>query len=220
MPPALTVPRLAAPQRGRPPIAGLRQNVLRVAERIFTAHDYHEVLMDDVARASGVGKGTLYRYFPSKRDLYLAVMFEGIEQLHAELEAVIGRPTTPVRKLEQVVHCTLAHFWDRRFFFALIHRNEHKPDDPNNQEWLRRRGQLSRIIQRAVEEAIAAGHVRRIEPRIATEMLLGMLRGANRYRSAHDTLDAMVAAVTELFLCGAGTPAGRRLLPNGHAEKR
>ena len=76
--------------------------------------------MEDVARASGVGKGTLYRYFPSKRALYLAVMFEGIEQLHTELETVLARPATPLRKLEQVVRCILTHFWDRRFFFALI----------------------------------------------------------------------------------------------------
>ncbi len=220
MPTTAAVPPSPPAHRGRPPIAGLRENVLRAAEKIFTDHDYHEVLMEDVARGSGVGKGTLYRYFPSKRDLYLAVMFEGIEQLHAELEAAVEQPATPVRKIELVVRCILAHFWDRRFFFALIHRNEHKPDDPDNQEWVRRRAQLSRIIQRAVQEAIAAGYVRRIDPRIATEMLLGMLRGANRYRSTHDSLDAMVAAVTEVFLCGAGTPAGRRLVPNGHAEKR
>jgi AcrR family transcriptional regulator len=216
---ARTQPPPHAP-RGRPPIAGLRANVLRVAERIFTDHDYHEVLMEDVARASGVGKGTLYRYFPSKRELYLAVMFEGIEQLHAELEAAIDKPATPVRKIEHVVRCILTHFWDRRFFFALIHRNEHKPDDPDNQEWLRRRAQLSRIIQRAVEQAMAAGHVRQIDPRIATEMLLGMLRGANRYRSSDDTLDAMVAAVVDVFLCGAGTAAGRRRVDNGHVERR
>jgi len=220
MPTAVSASPLSPTHRGRPPIAGLRDNVLAVAERIFTDYDYHEVLMEDVARASGVGKGTLYRYFPSKRDLYLAVIFTGIEQLHTELEAVIDTPAAPVRKIEEVVRCILARFWDRRFLFALIHRNEHKPEDPGNQEWLRRRAQLSRTIQRAMQEAIGAGHVRRIDPRIATEMLLGMLRGANRYRSTHDTLDAMVAAVTEIFVCGAGTPAGRRLFPNGHAEKR
>src|SRR2546427_38327 len=61
--------------RGRPPIAGLRESILRAAESVFTLHDYHEVQMDQVARACGVGKGTLYRHFPSKRALFLAVMF-------------------------------------------------------------------------------------------------------------------------------------------------
>ena len=176
--------------------------------------------MDDVARATGVAKGTLYRYFPGKRALYVAVMFEGITHLQHELRAALETKATPVRKIEGIVRCILSHFWERRFFFALIHRNEHRPDDPDNREWLKRRSELSRIIQHAIEEAIAAGHMRRINPRIATEMLLGMLRGANRYRSTHDRLDDMVAAVTEVFLCGAGTPAGRRLVVDGHPENR
>ncbi|MBI3785187.1 MAG: helix-turn-helix transcriptional regulator, partial [Deltaproteobacteria bacterium] len=52
--------------------------ILRTAETIFTQRDYHEVLMDDVARAADVSNGTLYRYFPSKSELYLAVTFEGL----------------------------------------------------------------------------------------------------------------------------------------------
>src|SRR5437667_9898761 len=116
MPPATAVPSPAAAPRGRPPTAGLRENVLRVAEKIFAEHDYHEVLMDDVARASGVGKGTLYRYFPGKHDLYLAVVFEGMSQLHAGLEAVLEKPATPVRKIEEMVRCILAHVWERRYF--------------------------------------------------------------------------------------------------------
>src|ERR1700687_1333126 len=202
---------LSTPHRGRPPTAGLRETILCAAERIFARHDYHEVLMDDVAHACGVGKGTLYRYLPGKRELYLAVMFEGIERLRAELQAAVEMPGVPVRKIERVVHCILAHFWDRQFFFALIHRNEYRPDDPDTREWLRRRGDLSRIIQRALEESIASGHTRNINPRIATEMLLGMLRGANRYRNSDDRLEDLVAAVVRVFLCGVGTSSGQRL---------
>jgi AcrR family transcriptional regulator len=202
---------LSSPRRGRPPTAGLRESILRAAERVFTRHDYHEVLMDDVAQACGVGKGTLYRYFPSKRFLYLAVMFEGIERLRDDLQVAVGAATTPARKIERLVRCILEHFWGRRFFFALIHRNEYKPADPDFREWLRRRTEIARLVQRTVRRAQAAGHVRRIEPRIAAEMLLGMLRGVNRYRTRNDDLDDLVAAVVEVFLCGVATPAGRRV---------
>ena len=207
-------------RRGRPPIAGLRQNILGAAAGIFSRHDYHEVLMEDVAQACGVGKGTLYRYFPSKRALYVAVMFEGMERLHHELQVALATTDPPVRKIERVVRCILAHFWDRRFFFSLIQRNEHKPNDPDNREWLHRRAQLSRIIQHAIEEGTASGHVRPLDTRIATEMLLGMLRGANRYRSSHDTLDAMVGAVVDVFVCGVGTEEGQRLAGNGRLRRR
>ena len=67
---------------------------------------------------------------------------------------------------------------------------------------------------------MTAGQVRHVDPRIATEMLLGMLRGANRYRSAHDTLDDMVTAVADVFLRGVGTDTGQRLASNGRTRRR
>src|SRR2546425_3150964 len=120
-------PEAQPPRRGRPPTPGLREGILRAAETIFTRRDYHEVQMDDVAEACGVGKGTLYRYFPGKHALYFAVMFEGIERLRAELAAAVGTSEPAARKIRGIVQRTLAHFWDRRFFFFPLHPNEHKP---------------------------------------------------------------------------------------------
>lgn len=203
------------PRRGRPPIAGVRQEILHAAEVIFTRRDFHEVLMEDVALECGVGKGTLYRYFPSKRELYLAVMFEGIEELRNDLRRALGRPGAPVEKIECIVHCILSHFWDRRFFFALIHRNEHKPEDPEGREWLRRRAEIVAVVQHTLEEAIAAGHMRRMDPHIAAEMLLGMVRGVNRYRHRQDALADVVASIVEVFWQGAAAGAARTLGQNG-----
>ena len=65
---------------------------------------------------------------------------------------------------------------------------------------------------------MVAGQVRRIDARIATEMLLGMLRGANRYRRKHDTLEDLVAAVTGVFLYGVGTETERRLATSSRPD--
>src|SRR5919201_2390241 len=89
-------------RRGRPPTPGLRQRILRAAEGIFARRDYHEVQMDDVVEASGVGKGTLYRYFPSKQDLFLAVMFDGIQRLRLELEGAARAEESPARRIRGI----------------------------------------------------------------------------------------------------------------------
>ena len=47
--------------------------MLDAAARLFGAHRFHEVRMEDVAAAAEVGKGTLYRYFRDKEELYLAL---------------------------------------------------------------------------------------------------------------------------------------------------
>src|SRR5215471_18601167 len=156
----------AGARRGRPPTPGLRETILRAAAAVFARRDYHEVQMDDVVQASGAGKGTVYRYFPSKQQLYLAVMFEGIEQLRAELEEAVAIEEPPALKIRRIVHRTLAYFWDRQFFFALIHRGEHKADG-DSREWFRQRARLSRLVQDTLRTATAAGQLRRVDARIA-----------------------------------------------------
>ncbi len=61
-----------------------RQQLLTVARRVFARRGYHVVTMDDVARESGVTKPILYDHFPSKRELYLAL-------LEADLALLAGR---------------------------------------------------------------------------------------------------------------------------------
>ena len=79
-------------------------------------------------------------------------------------------------------------------------------------EWLRYRSALSRVIRDTLEAAVAAGHVRAVDTRIATEILLGMMRGVNRYRTDGDRLDDLVAAVVDVFMRGVGTRSGRRIV--------
>ena len=51
-----------------------RDQLLAIAQRLFATEGYHHVSMDDIADRAEVSKPVLYRHFPSKLDLYLAVV--------------------------------------------------------------------------------------------------------------------------------------------------
>ena len=59
------------------PSEAKRESIARAAAELFAARPYHEVRQEDIAERAGVGKGTLYVYFRSKEDLYLALAREG-----------------------------------------------------------------------------------------------------------------------------------------------
>ena len=204
--------------RGRPPTPGLRDAILRAAEGVFTQRDYHEVQMDDVATACGVGKGTLYRYFKSKRELYFAVTFDGLGRLRDEIADAVRSSDSAPHTIEHIVRRTLGFFWDRRGFFALIHRHELKPD-ADVREWFTQRAGLTRLVEDTIRQAIAAGDIRPVDPRIATEMLFGMMRAANRYRTHTDAFESMVQAVVDVFMRGVATPAGQRRIAAIHQRR-
>jgi TetR/AcrR family fatty acid metabolism transcriptional regulator len=187
----------------------MRQRILRAAEASFLRKDFHEVRMEDVADACSVGKGTLYRYFESKEALFTALMLDGIDLLRSQLELAVAEPGEPVAKLERVVRASLAYLWERRFLFALLHRREHRASRTDAREWERRRARLAKVVEDAVRDAMEAGQVRRVDPRITAETLFALLRAVDRTRRPSDSLDALASSVFDLFLRGAGTARGR-----------
>ena len=58
-----------------------RAQLLDAANEVFTSKGYHAAAMDDIAEAAGVSKPVLYQHFPSKLDLYLALLDSSCERL-------------------------------------------------------------------------------------------------------------------------------------------
>ncbi|MET9762689.1 TetR/AcrR family transcriptional regulator [Streptomyces sp. NPDC006372] len=72
------------PPRKRLTPTARRAQLLSVGARLFAAHPYADVLMEDVAEKAGVSRALLYRHFPSKHALFAAVYQQAADQLLAE----------------------------------------------------------------------------------------------------------------------------------------
>ena len=80
-------------------IAGRRDELTRQAARLFAERGYHGTSVDQLAKAMGVQKGSLYAHMASKQELLYATMREGADAFHAALDAVDERlpPTDRIR---------------------------------------------------------------------------------------------------------------------------
>ena len=58
-----------------------REQVLDAAREVFVVSGFHSAGMDEIAERAGVSKPVLYQHFPSKLDLYLALLDSGINDL-------------------------------------------------------------------------------------------------------------------------------------------
>src|SRR3989442_15293376 len=96
--------------------------MLEAAARLFGNQHFHEVRMDDVATEAGVGKGTIYRYFEDKDELYLALLDRAALQLHARIREAVAAARTPQRKLEALAGASLQFFEEQPHVFDLIQR--------------------------------------------------------------------------------------------------
>ena len=63
--------------------------ILAAARAVFARKGFEAALVDDIADEAGIAKGTVYLYFPSKKDIYLAALVEEFQRFHDQtVEAV------------------------------------------------------------------------------------------------------------------------------------
>ncbi len=67
-----------------------RIQLLDAASEVFASKGYHAAAMDDIADAAGVSKPVLYQHFPSKLDLYLALLDQSCERLAEVVEEALA----------------------------------------------------------------------------------------------------------------------------------
>ena len=67
-----------------------RATLLTAALEVFTAAGYHAAAMDEIADQANVSKPVLYQHFPSKLDLYLAVLDIHCEYLVGDIQAAVA----------------------------------------------------------------------------------------------------------------------------------
>jgi mycofactocin system transcriptional regulator len=72
--------------RGRPPSTS-HETVGRVALELFAEHGFEETTVDDIARALGVGRRTVFRYFASKNDIVWGDFDRVLDRLRVDLDS-------------------------------------------------------------------------------------------------------------------------------------
>ncbi|MEV6562226.1 helix-turn-helix domain-containing protein [Nocardia sp. NPDC051756] len=79
-----------------------RAKVLAAAAELFASRDPRTVTMDDIAKAAGVGRGTLYRRYPDTNSIAVALLDEHERALQAQLiggDPPLGPGAPPAQRL-------------------------------------------------------------------------------------------------------------------------
>jgi len=71
------------------------REILQAALEVFSEHGFTATRLDDIANRAGVTKGTIYVYFESKEELFLATVKEQTEPVFQHLAALLEHPEGP-----------------------------------------------------------------------------------------------------------------------------
>jgi AcrR family transcriptional regulator len=97
-----------------PDLEGRRKaQILATAGRVFATFGFANTQVQTIANHLGVGNGTVYRYFPTKEQLFLSAVELGLKELEAEMDAVMAQPHTGADLIRAAVRAYLGFFHRR-----------------------------------------------------------------------------------------------------------
>lgn len=201
-----------------------KRAILRAAGEAFRARGYHATSMREVAAACGMAVGNLYYYFRSKPALLAFCQLETAGRLLAMARTPAIRALPPHERLRWMI---VAHVYcvHESFPGAAAHVTLDPLPEPERSQCVRRRDRYERALRAVIEEGVAAGVFREVDPKVAAWTILGALNATVSWyrrggaRSARD-LGAQMAdlLVRGLLADGAALDEAPELDESGFEE--
>ena len=154
-----------------------RQKILGAAAELFGANPYDSVQMRDVAARAEVGKPTLYRYFPSKEELFLEVFKSGLDRLDSEVAAILKDRDQPGPSLERLLQALLNALGGQVAALRMLTDDQSVVMRRWRNEFRRRRRPFVEATRAILEQGIASGEFRQVDLEAVPSMLIGIVRG-------------------------------------------
>lgn len=172
----------------------VREAILDATWHLVTERGLLSVTMSQIAESTGIGRATLYKYFPNVEAVLLAHHRRHVEGHLDRFAEISARPGEPAARLQAALtaYAMICHHRERhgsRELFALLHRDEHVAGAEQ---------QIREVFADLIAAAGAVGHVRDdIAPAELADYCLHALTAAGSARS-----EAAVRRLVSVTLAG------------------
>ena len=178
-----------------------REAILAAASALFAQRSYADVQMDEVAKQAGVGKATLYRYFPSKEDLYLESLARALDELDERLAAPPPVDAAPREQLTAMVSALIDILAEQLPTLKLLGGDHSNLAEQGRRLLRRRSARIAASMRTVLEAGISAGDFREMDTDITPIVIIGMVRGG--IMGAGDRpRDRLERAILDMVLAG------------------
>jgi AcrR family transcriptional regulator len=157
------------------PTQETRERILEAAVSVFASKGYHDTKVDDIVAESNTSKGSFYFYFPSKQDIFLALVDTFANLLESRLRDRIQAETSGVVRVDLALRVCLETFGQYRGLakIALVqatglgHVFEEKRRAVNDR--------FIAFIKKNLDEAVADGGIPALDTEVAACAWMGAL---------------------------------------------
>jgi AcrR family transcriptional regulator len=187
--------------------------LLAAARAVFAERGYRGASIRDIAGRAGFSVGGVYQFYPSKDELYIAVLDEGWTHFKSEISVAL-RAGDSLAQLSALTHLLVDNYQSHRGLWQILSGEQAVLPAAFKQHLLRRltshirhlRGLLVGIIRQGVKERV----FRAVEVELLTSAYAGIIRQSFDDAILLGTPAPSADAILSVFLNGAARPGSRR----------
>lgn len=168
--------------------------ILQAAENVFAQKGYTQATMDDVAQEAQFSKATLYRYFKSKRDIFMEIILSSIDESYVNLIKIRDKEIPSEEKLKQMIKYILSYYNKKKNITRIFIMEQsamkkllrvdvtkhtwHSSAHPRlPQIFQKKLEKIFAVMVAIVEEGIRSGEFRDMDPKEVCYVVGALLRG-------------------------------------------
>ena len=158
--------------------------ILDAAKKVFATRGFSDATVDEIAAAAGIAKGTVYLYFNSKKDIYLAALKNGIAELQEKTRATMQSVNGIHAKLRAFVRTRIEYAEANRDFIRIYHSEfgnltKAPASDGDFQNLYL---QQAKMLQSVLQSAADSGEIRPVRTDFTAFIIYDMVRGVMTQR--------------------------------------
>jgi AcrR family transcriptional regulator len=181
-----------------------RTEILAAAAKVFANKGFESTHMEEIAKAAGLAKGTLYLYFKSKDAIYQATVQQALAKLAALTEEHVRKEPDLAGKLCAFISVRIA-FWkeQQQLYRIILSINRLEQNRKRSFAWQR---ETVLFLKRMFEDAARAGEIPEQDFLAAAWITLDAIRGVNERKTFGEerTTEDEARVLTEFLLRGLG----------------
>lgn len=184
-----------------------RERILDAAEKLFAEKGFHETAMDEIVQAAQISKGGVYFHFPSKEQLFFALLDKLADALQHEVQREIARRRGAVHKIRGALEVVLKNLASKRRLAQIVLRQGYGLGPAFERKRLEIYSRFAQVIKGHLDEAVAEGSIPPINTEITAYAWLGAINELVLrwiYTGKPDPLTESLPALLEIFLRGIG----------------
>lgn len=138
-----------------------RQAIMQAAVTLFSEKGFEKTSIEELAKAAGIGKGTIYGYFQTKSDILHAFCEDELETLHVELTTNADKEIPILQQMVSIYMSEFNQITQNREFARIFMQQTAFPRDVDMEKHLANEDNYFKLLFPLLEKAQERGELRR-----------------------------------------------------------